>query len=53
MVNHNHLWQPRSSHRTSEGVVRYLACVCGAHRIDLGDAPIARTGAPVAVELRA
>ncbi|WP_197519805.1 hypothetical protein [Pseudonocardia sp. HH130630-07] len=34
----DHRWRPESSHRTSDGVVTYLRCHCGAHRIRLDPA---------------
>lgn len=46
---HQHGWCTESSHRTLEGVIRYVRCaVCGARRIDLvaapGAVPAARSG---------
>ncbi|WP_353649497.1 hypothetical protein ABLG96_00585 [Nakamurella sp. A5-74] len=37
---HEHGWCTESSHRTLEGVIRYVRCTgCGARRIDLVAAP--------------
>ncbi|WP_157063207.1 hypothetical protein [Luteipulveratus mongoliensis] len=36
-----HLWRVASSHRTSEGVVRYLSCDCDAFEIQRGGAALA------------
>lgn len=34
--SHEHAWVTESSHRTSEGLVRYVRCArCGARRVDL------------------
>lgn len=33
-VRHEHGWRTESSHRTSEGLVRYVRCACGVRRID-------------------
>ncbi len=52
-MNHKHSFRVSSAHRTSEGVVRYLACSCGVRRIDLDETAIALRVAPLAVELRA
>ncbi|WP_430592387.1 hypothetical protein [Humidisolicoccus flavus] len=32
---HTHSWTKQSSHGTSEGLVTYLACACGARDIQL------------------
>ncbi|WP_029150587.1 hypothetical protein [Microbacterium indicum] len=32
---HEHAWATASAHATSEGVVRYVSCPCGARRVDL------------------
>ena len=36
---HEHAWQTRSRHPTSEGVVRYQRCHCGSWRALLGSRP--------------
>jgi hypothetical protein len=36
---HEHAWQTRSRHPTSEGVVRYQRCLCGSWRALLGSRP--------------
>jgi hypothetical protein len=36
---HEHAWQTRSRHPTSEGVVRYQRCRCGSWRALLGSRP--------------
>jgi hypothetical protein len=38
---HEHRWQNRSAHITSEGWIRYAGCHCGAHRVVVDDAVIA------------
>ena len=35
------VWQVRSTHRTSAGVVRYAHCACGAWLVLLDDRPLA------------
>ncbi len=44
---HEHAWQTRSRHPTSEGVVRYQRCRCGSWRALLGSRPAlaVKTGA--------
>jgi hypothetical protein len=43
---HEHGWQTRSRHPTSQGVVRYQRCRCGSWRVLLGPrpAPAVQTG---------
>ena len=36
---HEHAWQSRSCHLTSEGVVRYQRCHCGSWRALVGSRP--------------
>lgn len=36
---HEHAWQTRSRHPTSDGVVRYQRCHCGSWRALLGSRP--------------
>jgi hypothetical protein len=44
--SHEHAWQTRSRHPTTEGVVRYQRCHCGSWRALLGTrpAPVVETG---------
>ncbi|WP_460755916.1 hypothetical protein [Myceligenerans cantabricum] len=37
--SHEHAWVTESSHRTSEGRVRYVRCRCGSRRVDLQPHP--------------
>ena len=45
----SHVWVTKSSHPTSDGVVIYQHCACGAHRILLVDAAESSPRLPVAV----
>jgi hypothetical protein len=35
-ADHEHAWQTRSCHRTSDGIVAYQRCRCGRWRLRLG-----------------
>ncbi|MGO4254179.1 hypothetical protein AB4Y81_18110 [Paenarthrobacter sp. TAF1] len=39
----NHHWYQCSSHRTSEGIIHYDSCPCGAQRIRLATETIHKT----------
>ena len=43
---HEHGWRTESAHMTSDGEVRYVACVdCGARRVDVRGTPAMPAGA--------
>ncbi|MTD15872.1 hypothetical protein GIS00_18210 [Nakamurella sp. YIM 132087] len=48
-----HIWSTRSSHLTSDGLVRYQQCACGRQRVLLdafdGGAPSAELARPARV----
>lgn len=49
---HRHAWRTESSHRTADGVVRYVHCHgCGARRVELQ--PIVSAPAPISREFGA
>lgn len=41
---HHHEWRTDSAHPTSEGMVAYESCHCGAHRVLCGTVPITQAG---------
>ncbi|MFE3544348.1 hypothetical protein ACFXK0_15405 [Nocardia sp. NPDC059177] len=43
-----HIWRIESCHRTSEGLIAYQRCRCGARRVVAGD-----PGVGISAELRA
>ncbi|HCN22130.1 MAG TPA: hypothetical protein DIT15_07770 [Arthrobacter bacterium] len=38
-----HHWYTRSSHRTSQGIIHYDSCPCGAHRVRLAHRVLSNT----------